>query len=232
MENTYSEYQEWAKTIPDGLVDTKTVEWSYKKALDLLEIYKPFEEKIMAAATSELGDIYKEYIKVTQKDPSTVICLYERSLVDLCLSPEIWDNYCKFLFNLGEVAIKTSSKALRNCPWSEDLWIIRLRILEKQCKDETDILSCFEQGLNSISPPSFGLELWLTYLEYIHRNNTDLNKVDKLFSQAVQQLGVENDPSKVSKWHARILAKRGDMQGARKIWNHIMSPKANKGKNV
>lgn len=146
MENTYSEYQEWAKTLPDGLVDTKTVEWSYKKALGLLETYKPFEERILSAESSELAEIYREYIKLTQKDPSTVICLYERALVDLCLSPEIWSEYCGFLFNLGDTAVKVSARALRNCPWSEDLWIVRLRILEKQATEQSEILNCFELG--------------------------------------------------------------------------------------
>lgn len=79
--------------------------------------------------------------------------------------------------------------------------------------------------------PNPGLELWLTYLEYICRNNNDTTKVDKLFSEAMQQLCTETDPSsKVSKWHARLLAKRGDMSSARKIWNSIMSHQPNKGR--
>lgn len=148
MENTYNEYQEWAKSLPDGLIDIKSVDWSYKKALGLLDTYKPLEERLLSAESNELGDIYKEYIKLTIKDPSTVICLYERTLIDLCLSPEIWDDYCRFLFNLGDAADKVSFRALRNCPWSEDLWINRLRILEKCSKDEPEILSCFEQGMS------------------------------------------------------------------------------------
>lgn len=147
MENTYSEYQEWAKSLPEGLVDTKSVEWSYKKALSLLETYSPLEERILSAESNELHEVYREYIKMTQKDPSMVICLYERALVDLCLSPDIWDEYCMFLFNLGNTAIKVSERALRNCPWSEDLWITRMRILEKQGKNETEVLACLEQGM-------------------------------------------------------------------------------------
>lgn len=147
MENTYSEYQEWAQSLPDGLVDTKSVEWLYKKALNLLETYKTFEEKLLSAETTELADIYREYIKLTQKDPSMVICLYERALIDLCLSPDIWNEYCMFLFNLGDSAVKVSVRALRNCTWSEDLWITRLRILEHQGKVESEILECFEQGM-------------------------------------------------------------------------------------
>lgn len=87
-------------------------------------------------------------------------------------------------------------------------------------------------GLSSISP-NVGLELWLSYLEYICRNNIDPIKIDKLFSQAIQQIGVENDSScKLSRWHARLLAKRGDMLSARKIWNGIMGHQANKGEKI
>lgn len=87
-------------------------------------------------------------------------------------------------------------------------------------------------GLSSISP-NVGLQLWLSYLEYICRNNSDPIKIDKLFSQAVEQFGVENDSSsKVSRWYARLLAKRGDMFSARKIWNGILGHQANKGEKV
>lgn len=87
-------------------------------------------------------------------------------------------------------------------------------------------------GLSSISP-NVGLELWLSYLEYICRNNSDPIKIDKLFSQAIQQIGVENDSSsKLSRWYARLLAKRGDMLSARKIWNGIMGHQANKGEKI
>lgn len=87
-------------------------------------------------------------------------------------------------------------------------------------------------GLNAIVP-NVGLELWLAYLEYICRNNTDVTKIDKLFSQAIQQVGPENDPSsKVSRWYGRLLAKRGDMASARKIWSGIMAHQQNKGKEI
>lgn len=57
-----------------------------------------------------------------------------------------------------------------------------------------------------------------------------MEKEDKLFSQAIHQLGFENDPSgKLSRWHARILAKRGDLPIARKIWSNIVRQPQMKG---
>ncbi|XP_018578605.1 squamous cell carcinoma antigen recognized by T-cells 3 isoform X1 [Anoplophora glabripennis] len=222
MEQTYHEWQEWYKNLPEGLIDPKPIEWGYEKALKIVEDYKPFEEKLLEAKSNEeLFNTYKEYIQIV-KDPSTGLCLYERAAVTLCLIPELWLDYCMYAFQLGETAFKISSRALRNCPWSEELWITKLRIMEHLQKDEKEVLACFEKGISSISP-AHGLELWLSYLEYVHRNCKDVEKEDKLFSQAIQQLEFENDPSyKLSRWHARILAKRGDISTARKIWNKIV----------
>lgn len=146
MELTYQEWQEWFKSLPEGLVDPKPVEWGYEKAIKTLDDYKPFEDKLLSAnSNEEFLYIYKEYIKIV-KDPSTVLCLYERAAVTLCLVPDLWLNYCMYAFQLGEAAFKISSKALRNCPWSEELWITKLRIMEHLQRGEKEILSCFEQG--------------------------------------------------------------------------------------
>ncbi|KAG5872420.1 hypothetical protein JTB14_013665 [Gonioctena quinquepunctata] len=226
MENTYHEWKEWTKTLPEGLVDSKPLEWSYKKALQLLDTYKPFEERLLSAESTDLHDIYKEYIKAV-KDPSTILCLYERAVTTLCLTPQLWEDYCKFAFQLGGVADKVSARALRNCTWSEDLWIARLRILEDQKKDESEVLACFEQGMSSVST---SLELWLSFIEYLHRNSKDDTKLDKLFVQASQQMAQGVDPTcKLNRLHARLLAKRGDMVAARKKWGEIIGQQHNKG---
>lgn len=146
MEQTYHEFQEWFISVPEGLVDSKPIEWGYEKALKILEGYKPFEEKLLAVKSNEeLFNTYQEYIKVV-KDPSTVLCLYERAAVTLCLVPELWLMYCMYSFHLGEAAFKISARALRNCPWSEELWISKLRIMEHLQKDEKEVLTSFEKG--------------------------------------------------------------------------------------
>uniref|UniRef100_A0A6P7FTK9 Squamous cell carcinoma antigen recognized by T-cells 3-like n=1 Tax=Diabrotica virgifera virgifera TaxID=50390 RepID=A0A6P7FTK9_DIAVI len=228
MENTYQEWTDWYKSLPDGLVDSGPVEWGYKKAIQTLETYKPFEDRLISADSAELYDIYKEYIKEV-KDTSTVLCLYERAILPLCLTPVLWEDYIKYCFKLREVVLKVGTRAIRNCTWSEPLWIARLRALEFHKSDEKEIMECFEQGVINISP-SPPLEFWFSFLEYYHRNSDDQKKLDKLFSQAVQQIGHENDPIyKVSRWHARLLAKRGDMESARKVWNNIVNDQQNKG---
>nr|XP_023029603.1 squamous cell carcinoma antigen recognized by T-cells 3 [Leptinotarsa decemlineata] len=226
-ENTYQEWQEWSKTLPEGLVDPKPVEWAYKKSKQLLEIYKEFEERLLTAESTELLNVYKEYIKVV-KDPSTVLCLYERAVAALCLTPQLWEEYCMYAFKLGEVADKVSKRAVRNCPWSEELWILRLRILEACKKDKKIVLKCFEEGLANVST---NLDLWLTYIEYTYRNGNDNSKLDRLFAQAQEQVPLEIDTTnKLGRLHAKLVAKRGDLSAARKKWGEIMGQQQNKDK--
>lgn len=105
-----------------------------------------------------------------------------------------------------------------------------MRIFEKLEKPENLVMNCFEQGIASMSP-SPSLELWLSYLEYNHRVVGSPEKLDKLFNQAIEQIGFENDPQcKISRLFGRILAHRGDMKTARKIWLKIMSNPQNKGR--
>ncbi|CAH1976228.1 unnamed protein product [Acanthoscelides obtectus] len=227
IENTYEEWQQWHKTLPDGLYDPKPVEWGYKKARKILGDYKPFEERLLIAQTEEFDVIYREYIKIV-KDPSTVICLYERAVLPLCLSPNIWAQYCAYVIKLGDAALKVSDRALRNCPWSEELWIWKLRVMEWLQRDNKEELSCFEQALQSLSP-SPCLDLWLSYLEYSRRNEKDGAKLEKLFSDAVERLWEHDAQRKIARFHARLLAKKENMQAARKIWSGILGDATNKG---
>ncbi|KAJ8928201.1 hypothetical protein NQ314_019264 [Rhamnusium bicolor] len=176
MEGTYCEWEQWFKSLPDGVVDPKPIEWGYKKALKTLDYYRPFEEKLLLAGTNEeLFETYKEYIEFV-KDPSAVLCLYERAAVSLCLVPNFWVDYCTL----------------------------------------------------SISPAP-GLDLWVTYLEYVHRNLNDVEKLDKLFSQAIQQFGFENDPScklsSASVWleYANLERQYGDTNKLRSLFQRAVS---------
>ncbi|KAL3285938.1 hypothetical protein HHI36_000456 [Cryptolaemus montrouzieri] len=229
MENTYDEWKEWLKTLPEDFkINAEPIEWGYQKALKLLETYKPFEDELTIAENeNELHEIYKRYID-SVKDPSTVICLYERAVSQLCLDPSLWLNYCEYTFKLGEVALKTCTRSLRNCPWSEELWVMKLRILENLNTEENEVLSSFEKGLSSISPAP-GLQLWFTYIEYVKRNSNDGNKLMKLLEKASEQVGDFDTNSTLDRFHARILARNGEIKEAMLIWNKIVGKMQNKG---
>lgn len=147
MENTYEEFKIWLEMLPsDHGIDLKPIEWGYQKALKSLDIFKPFEERLLIATNEEDKlHVYREYIKIA-KDTSMVLCLYERAVAEACLNVDLWEEYCLYCLKLGEVGLNVSKRALRNCTWSESLWIIRLRILEFNNSDEKLVLECFEQG--------------------------------------------------------------------------------------
>ncbi|KAH1015492.1 squamous cell carcinoma antigen recognized by T-cells 3 [Dendroctonus ponderosae] len=222
MDSTYAEWKQWSSTFPEGLIDAKPVEYGYTQAKKRLDIYKPFEDQLLATQSNEeLLETYNKYINAV-KDPSTVICIFERAASQLCLVPAFWLDYGNYVFKLGDQALSVCRKALRNCPWSEELWIFKLRVLENLKKKDGTVLECFEEAILSISPNP-GLELWLAYLEYYHRVVGSTEKLDTLFNQAIHQLGLENDSQcKVSRFFTRILAQRGAIKDARKIWGQII----------
>lgn len=225
MESTYEEFEQWFEQLPEGHgLDKKAVTWGYERALKALEKYKPFEEQLLIAQDeNEIHRVYKEYIK-SVSDPSLILNLYERAVAQLSLNTELWSDYCIYTFKLGEIALSVSARAIRNCPWSEDLWVLRLRILEKQNSESTEIMSQFEQGISCVPPP--GLELWLAYVEYVRRNEKSLEKLHKLFKQAIEQIGHQGDPTcKLLRWQARLFAADGKMDDARKNWGEILKNK-------
>lgn len=222
MESTYEEFEQWFEQLPEGHgLEKKAVTWGYERALKALEKYKPFEDRFLIAQDeNEIHHIYKEYIKVVS-DPSLILNLYERAVAQLSLNTDLWADYCTYALKLGEISLSVSSRALRNCPWCEELWILRLRILEKQQAESTEIMKQFEQGISCIPPP--GLELWLVYIEYVRRNDKSTEKLHKLCQQAIEQIGYEGDPAcKLLRWQARLFAAEGKLAEARKNWGEIL----------
>lgn len=222
MESTYEEFEQWFDQLPEGHgLEKKAVTWGYERALKALEKYKPFEDRFLIAQDeNEIHHIYKEYIKVVS-EPSLILNLYERAVAQLSLNTDLWADYCTYTLKLGEISLSVSSRALRNCPWSEELWILRLRILEKQGAESTEVMKQFEQGISCIPPP--GLELWLVYIEYVRRNDKSTEKLHKLCQQAIEQIGYEGDPTcKLLRWQARLFAAEGKLAEARKNWGEIL----------
>lgn len=222
MENTYEEFEQWFDQLPEGHgLDKKVVTWGYERALKDLDKYKPFEDRLLIAQDEhEILHIYKEYIKAVS-NPSLILNLYERAVAQLSLNADLWAEYCMYTLKFGEISVSVSARALRNCPWNEELWIWRLRILENQQAETSEVMAQFEQGISCIPPP--GVELWLVYIEYVRRNEKSTDKLHKLFQQAIEQIGYENDPTcKLLRWQARLFAAEGKIVEARKIWGEIL----------
>lgn len=228
MENTYKEWESFVQQLPESHgIDIKQIEWGYTKAKKLLESYKPYEESLTYAKDeNEIHNVYTEYIHFV-RDPSLKIMLYERAVGKLCLNALLWENYCYYTLKLGNLALKVSERALRNCPWHAGLWMARLRILEIFEKPKEDVTSCFEEAVKSVSSLEM-LNLWLAYMEYIKRTSNDMELIDKLCLQAQEQLQADDLNSKILKFQARMHAKNGNMSVTRRLWLEIMSNLSNK----
>ncbi|XP_053555809.1 squamous cell carcinoma antigen recognized by T-cells 3 [Bombina bombina] len=93
METTYAEYEEWSDDpIPDSVTQ------NFRKALQQMGKYKPYEESLLAAETPKLSE-YQAYIDFEMKvgDPARIQLIFERALAENCLVPDLWAKYTQYL---------------------------------------------------------------------------------------------------------------------------------------
>lgn len=234
MERTFVEWRVWVERLPhQEFIDKDQVGWTYKKATKYLDDCLDFEEDLLVAQSdAERLKIYREYIEDERK-PENIRCLYERAVSEVCLDHELWYDYCLYFFKLGnyDAALKTSERALRNCPWSDDLWMFNMRVLEILGKSHDDVTQCLEKALGAgFQNGHQYLQLWLTYLEHYRRitdpNNTEaVEKLREAFNRGHQHLaenfGIDADPEcTFLRFWAKIEASfLKDVIAARKIWN-------------
>lgn len=143
-DETYKEFEEFV-AVSEEDVDHKAIERLYKKSLATLETYKPFEERLIKKEEPGL-QVYREYIKACKNNPALIVCLYERAVLENCLDTTLWEEYVTFCIPLGVAAVSASKKAIRNCPWHEQLWVLRLKVLEKEETDKATVVKTFEEG--------------------------------------------------------------------------------------
>lgn len=216
IENTWEEFNEFVEKFPNAIDASvqSNIEYAYKKASKQLKEYQSFESQLLVEK-EELKrlNVYREYLK-NVKDPSLINNIYERALVEYALNGELWNDYCIHVMDLN-LGIGINDRAIRNCPWYEDLWVTRLRILEYESKQEDDIMRAFEEGVLWITS---GIELWITYLEYVQRN-ISIEKFEKLYEQFDTNLDIQ---CKLMRFAARVFAKNNQVEIARKIWSNIV----------
>lgn len=231
MHKTYNEWKELAKNFPaDYNIDTKPLEWGYKTALKKLETYEKFETELEKVDGDDVYSVYKKYIG-SISDPSTKFCLYERAVEKCCLSPAVWIDYCQFASNIGKEALNVSKRALRNVTWDRDLWIMRLRLLERFEASYADALLCFEEAVVAI-PVHENLELWLSFLDYANRTkHIDANQLEKLFTQAIESVEIYDTSYKILRFQAELYsASYGTQEKSQTIWKNILSITENREK--
>ncbi|XP_029102208.1 squamous cell carcinoma antigen recognized by T-cells 3 isoform X1 [Scleropages formosus] len=193
MEATRAEYEEWSDR---GVEETITQQ--YKKALQQMEKYRPFEEALLVAEPPKLAE-YQAYIdyELKEGDPARIQIIFERALVENCLVPDLWAKCTKYLdrqLKIRDLVLSCHDRAVRNCPWTMDLWRNYLLALERHgaehqvvtgsypgitgCKaggihSEQDAIpsqGTFEKALNAgfIQATDY-VDIWQAYLDYLRR---------------------------------------------------------------
>ncbi|KAG1673486.1 Squamous cell carcinoma antigen recognized by T-cells 3 [Nymphon striatum] len=237
IEQTYEEYVEWeTKEINEN------VRSSYEIALKKTKDRSAFEDNLESSEKPHLNE-YLEYIKFEEKEgePAKIQSLYERAIIDNCLLPDLWSQYCNFInkkLKIADISIPIHERSVRNCPWSFNLWIIYIQALERYKRPCEDVQSLFDRTLQAgLSLADEYRQLWLTYLEYCARqvdwckkeHNDQLFLLRKTFQKAIDFLS-ENYPNEgdpyctIQQYWARLEARHlNNMGKARKIWTDIMS---------
>nr|XP_006821088.1 PREDICTED: squamous cell carcinoma antigen recognized by T-cells 3-like [Saccoglossus kowalevskii] len=236
MESTYEEYEEWSTTpIPDHL------KHSYQKALLKLKNRTQYEDALLTAEPPRLAE-YKSYIEYekSEGEPTRIQCIYERSLEENCLVPELWLDYTKYVDNqlkIGSVSLNIHTRAVRNCPWTMLLWQHYLQSLERYKQPHDKVKETFEKAINSgFSQGSDFFVLWQTYIDYMRRridwhseNEVEVEEFRLTIRRAIEYLteyfGLEADPTcSLHKYWATIEAKHlKNKQAARELWDEVVS---------
>ncbi|KAM3937815.1 squamous cell carcinoma antigen recognized by T-cells 3 isoform 2-T2 [Leptodactylus fuscus] len=249
MGSTYAEYEEWSEEPI-----SENVNQTYKKAIQQVEKYKPYEEALLAAETPKLAE-YQAYIDFEMKegDPARIQLIFERALAENCLVPDLWARYTQYLdrrLKMKELVLGAHDRAVRNCPWTVGLWKSYILALERHCVDHGTITETFEKALNAgfIQATDY-VEIWQSYLDYLRRrvdftkdSSKELEELRAAFVRALDYLKQEveerfsesGDPScSIMQNWARIEARHcNNMQKARELWDSIMTKGNSKFANM
>lgn len=148
----------------------KKVKCDYDAAKIKLKEIDEFEAKLrLTDNPSELGEIWKEYLKyeIKKSDPVRIEFAYDRATTQLCLNPALWLEFLAWAKKIKSPNLKKISlRAARNCSWDENLWLERLSLTDE------DPMKVFDEAVEALE--GAGIErlqglLWQLVLIYRRR---------------------------------------------------------------
>ncbi|XP_005099708.1 squamous cell carcinoma antigen recognized by T-cells 3 [Aplysia californica] len=236
MQSTMDEYKEW---LGEDSVDSET-QASFDKAHHVLKDIQQFEDQLISTSGSEQLKSYQDLITHEQrkKEPARVVCAFERALKDHCLVAELWQQYTAYLdkLNSGQQIKSGYERALRNCPWSSQLWVNYLLALERQGTEFVKMKEVADKALQvGFSEASDYLSMWSAYCDYLKRridwsqDHTEQLETFRLTMEAAvdfmfENYGKDGDPEgRLRQFWAYIEAKFcKNQERSREIWNQLM----------
>uniref|UniRef100_A0A1A9VRE6 RRM domain-containing protein n=1 Tax=Glossina austeni TaxID=7395 RepID=A0A1A9VRE6_GLOAU len=266
MEESFIEFKVFYEKNKETLshkIKWEDVEKRYFRAKEQLQKILPFEEKLKTFnehAYREKAETYFEYIEAADKllDENVLQTIYERMVAECCLNADCWLKYIKFIeyrdeygppdelpafHPFNQTADDISKRALRNCSWSPELYIKRMRLFEKMGKTKEEIQEILEGAVAAgFQTPEPTVLIWLEYLTYLRRhtdwrNENECDTLRKTFNLAWtilgQQWGVLADCNcEILQFWGRLeYGPLQDSKRGKELWTTVMESSDNASKS-
>ncbi|EAU77058.3 AGAP002959-PA [Anopheles gambiae str. PEST] len=261
MEDSYIEYKLLCEKYKDVLtdLDAEKFERRYKQAKEALQRMLPHETALAALEAhchQERADLYRKYIADCQTllDDDEVQILYERMVTECCLDGAVWHEYVRYLHRcppdaedntaspvFRQTELDLVNRALRNCTWSAELYVEKMRIVERQATptSKMTILKIMEDVASAgLQTPEASVKVWLEYLTYLRRvtdfaseKERDILRAnfDLAWNQLGRTWGVLADPQcKILQYWGRLEYEAlGEPNKGRDLWYSVMASSDN-----
>lgn len=261
MQLTYTEFRDFVELYGSHLpnFDRESIEVEVKSTKKIYQKVLPFEQKLdklESKSHKERVDLFKSCIDECADDleEEYVQILYERMITACCLNESVWKEYLSYIksrskdwspvesnkspiFRQSEIDIV--NRGLRNCNWSADLYIEKMRIYEANNEPRKEIQEILEQACaiqyNNAEPI---VKVWLEYLSYLVRitSFTDdkekevlRNNFNLAWNTLGRQYGILADcDCEILKFWGRVeYAKLDDANQGKQLWNTVLESNDN-----
>lgn len=256
MQLTYTEFREFVEKYETELpnFDRSSIEVEFKDTKKIHQKVLPFEQNLSNLETKSHQDrvkIFKSYINDCADDleEEYVQVLYERMVTSCCLNETVWKEYLSYIQNRSkdwkpvdsnkstifrQNDIDIVNRGLRNCNWSADLYIEKMRIFESHKEPRQEIQKILETACaieyNNADPI---VRVWLEYLSYLVRitnfsDDKEKEVLRKNFNLAWNTLGwkfgnLADCDCEILKFWGRIeYSKLEDCNQGKQLWNTVM----------
>lgn len=260
MQLTYTEFRDFLEMHKESLpnFDRSSIEDEVKTSKKILQQILPFEQKLAKLedkSHQERVELFKSYIHevADELEEEFVQVLYERMITACCLNESVWKEYLLYIQNRNEWSPVESNKSkifrqteldivtrgLKNCSWSADLYVEKIRILETNKESRQEIQKILEEACtiqyNNAEPI---VKVWIEYLSYLARvtNFSDEKEKEILtnnFNLAWDTLGriygnlADSDCEILKFWGRLEYTKFNDGNEGRRLWNTVMESSDN-----
>ncbi len=217
---TWSAYSAFEQQVNSKSYESEMVAMkpSYNKGVEEFEEREAFDRRLLLDPSLWNVESYVEWEARKTKEFQRIIVVYERTLATNPLDASMWNSYMEYLLShvkMSAILENVSSRAVRNCPWTADVWLHRANV--------TNDASTFTKALDNTHLVANVDELYKLVkgkAEWAMRNNQH--------AQAALQEGLGimrnvSDPySRYERFCARALSVLKDMSLARPIYEALV----------